>query len=453
MTIKIDCFKAYDIRGQIPNQLNADICYRIGNATGAFLGAKSVVVGRDMRLTSAEFADSVSQGLIDAGIEVLDIGLCGTEMVYFATSHLKADGGIMVTASHNPADYNGLKLVRQEARPISADTGLADIRVLAEADSRAIADGGQRRSVDIYDDYIQHLLGYIDVAKLKPLKLVVNPGNGCAGIASDGLESHLPFRLIKIHNKPDGTFPNGIPNPMLEQNQAVTAQAVVDNKADMGIAWDGDFDRCFLFDEKGTFIEGYYIVGLLAESIIAKNPGAKIIHDPRMTWNTLDIVSAAGGEAVKSKSGHSFIKEKMREVDGAYGGEMSAHHYFRNFSYADSGMIPWMLVAELISVSGKSLSELVGARMAMYPASGEINRKVADASATLQALHDSYAETALDVDDTDGYSFEFADWRFNIRMSNTEPVVRLNVESRGDVALLKEKTAEVLKRMGASSPG
>ena len=442
--MKIDCFKAYDIRGQIPNQLNAEICYRIGNATGAFLGAKTVVVGRDMRLTSADFTDAVVKGLTDAGVEVLDIGLCGTEMVYFATSHLKADGGIMVTASHNPADYNGLKLVREDARPISADTGLLDIQKLAEADDRVTAGGGKRTEVDIFDDYIEHIVGYVDVDKLRPLKLVVNPGNGCAGIAMDGLERRLPFELIKIDYEPDGTFPNGIPNPMLEDNQAETARAVIANKADMGIAWDGDFDRCFLFDENGTFIEGYYIVGLLAESIIAKNPGAKIVHDPRMTWNTLDIVEAAGGVAVQSKSGHSFIKQKMREVDAAYGGEMSAHHYFREFSYADSGMIPWLLVAELMSTSGKSLSGLVGERMAMYPASGEINRQVADAAATLKKLYDIYAKDALDVDDIDGYSFEFPDWRFNIRMSNTEPVVRLNVESCGDQALLEEKTAEVL---------
>jgi len=443
--MEITCFKAYDIRGQIPNELNADICYRIGNATGAYLDAKTVVVGRDMRLTSNEFADAVIRGLTDAGAEVLDIGLCGTEMVYFATSHLNADGGIMVTASHNPADYNGLKLVREEARPISADTGLADIRKLAESDERKLADGGARTPVEILAEYIDHMLDYVDVGQLKPLKLVMNPGNGCAGIAVDALEQHLPFELIKIHNEPDGTFPNGIPHPMLLENQAVTANAVVEYGADMGIAWDGDFDRCFFFDEKGTFIEGYYVVGLLAETILKKNPGAKIIHDPRMTWNTLDIVAEAGGEAVKSVSGHSFIKETMREVDGIYGGEMSAHHYFRDFSYADSGMIPWLLVAELMSVTGESLSELVGARMAMYPASGEINRKVADAKSTLQALHDSYAPDALDVDDTDGYSFEFPEWRFNIRMSNTEPVVRLNVESRGDEALLKEKTAEVLE--------
>jgi phosphomannomutase len=443
--ITIDCFKAYDIRGQIPNELNEDVCYRVGNATGQFLGANTMVVGRDMRLSSADFADAVARGLAEAGVEVLDIGLCGTEMVYFATKHLEADGGIMVTASHNPADYNGLKLVREEARPISADTGLEDIRRLAEADARMVADSpGERRDTDVFADYVQHMLGYVDVDGLEPLKLVVNAGNGCAGIAIDGLAPHLPFEFVKVHHEPDGTFPNGIPNPLLPENRADTASAVVASGAAMGIAWDGDFDRCFLFDEKGGFIEGYYIVGLLADSLLKKHPGAKIVHDPRLTWNTLDIVAAAGGEAVQSKSGHSFIKEKMREVDAVYGGEMSAHHYFRDFSYADSGMIPWLLVAELISKTGEPLSELVGERIAMYPASGEVNRKVADAAATLERLHDRYADEANDVDDTDGYSFEFADWRFNIRMSNTEPVVRLNVESRGDEALMREKTAEVL---------
>lgn len=448
MPTKITCFKAYDIRGQIPNELNADVAYRVGNATAEFLDAKTVVLGRDMRLSSAEFADAVAKGLTEAGVNVLDVGLCGTEMVYFATGHLKADGGIMVTASHNPADYNGLKLVREDAKPISGDTGLKEIRTIAERDERKTdSKPGAREIVDLFDDYIQHLLGYIDASKLKPLKLVANAGNGCAGIALDGLEKHLPFNIVKIHNEPDGTFPNGIPNPMLLENQSMTADAVVENKADMGIAWDGDFDRCFLFDEKGGFIEGYYIVGLLAESLLAHNPGGKVVHDPRLTWNTLDIVEGAGGTAVQSKSGHSFIKETMRAEDAIYGGEMSAHHYFREFSYADSGMIPWLLVAELMSVSGKPLSELVGERIAKYPASGEINRQVADAGATLQKLHDKYAADALLVDDTDGFCFEFPEWRFNIRMSNTEPVVRLNVESRGDQALMKAKTDEILTLM------
>jgi len=445
MPITIDCFKAYDIRGQIPNQLNPDICYRVGNATAQFLDAKRVVVGRDIRLSSAELADAVCRGLTEAGVDVLDIGLCGTEMVYFATAHLGADGGIMVTASHNPADFNGLKLVREDARPISADTGLQDIRKLAEQDERRIADtSGALQATDVFGKYIDHLLTYVEVDALKPLKVVVNPGNGGASIAMDGLLDKLPFEFIKVHYEPDGTFPNGIPNPLLPENRAATARAVIEHKADMGIAWDGDFDRCFLFDENGSFIEGYYIVGLLAESILQRNPGASIVHDPRLTWNTLEIVRDAGGVAVQSKSGHSFIKETMREVDGVYGGEMSAHHYFREFSYADSGMIPWLLVAELLSTTGRSLSQLVGERIAKYPTSGEINRQVKDADATLERLHDKYAADALSVDDSDGYSFEFSDWRFNIRRSNTEPVVRLNVESRGDVALVEAMTAEVL---------
>lgn len=445
MPISIDCFKAYDVRGQIPTQLNDDVVYRIGNATAAFLGADRVVVGRDMRLSSPEFADSVAIGLVEAGVEVLDIGLCGTEMVYFATKHLGADGGIMVTASHNPADYNGLKLVREDAKPISADTGLADIRKLAESDKRKNDNGhGSRQRIDIFDDYIEHMLSYVDVAGLKPLKLVVNAGNGTAGIAIDGLEAHLPFDFVKIHNEPDGRFPNGIPNPLLPENRSETADAVTKHGADMGIAWDGDFDRCFFFDEKGAFIDGYYLVGLLAESILKTNPGGKIVHDPRLTWNTLDMVEAAGGEAVQSKSGHSFIKETMRKVDAVYGGEMSAHHYFRDFAYADSGMIPWLLVAELVGSTGKPLSELVGERIRKFPASGEINRKVADAAGAIQALRERYADDANNIDETDGVSLEFDDWRFNLRASNTEPVIRLNVETRADKALLEQKTAELL---------
>ena len=445
MPITIDCFKAYDIRGQIPNQLNPDVAYRIGNATAEFLGAKRIVVGRDIRLSSEELTDAVCKGIMDAGAEVLDIGLGGTEMVYFATSELEADGGIMVTASHNPADYNGLKLVREEARPISADTGLQDIRERAEKDERAVATNrGTRTTTSIFDKYISHLLTYIDVSSLQPLKLVVNPGNGGAGIAVDGLKNRLPFEFIDVNYAPDGTFPNGIPNPMLLENQAVTSKAVIENSADMGIAWDGDFDRCFFFDENGGFIEGYYIVGLLAESILMHEPDGKIIHDPRLTWNTLDIVARSGGEAVQSKSGHSFIKEKMREVDAVYGGEMSAHHYFRNLSYADSGMIPCLLVAELVSKTGKSLSDLVGERQAKYPASGEINRKVADVALAIRTVRDHYAPEANAIDEIDGISLEFDDWRFNLRGSNTEPVIRLNVETRADKKLLHSKVDEIL---------
>ena len=443
--MEITCFKAYDVRGRIPDELNADVAMRIANATVEYLHAKRVVVGRDIRLTSPELADAVRTGIVAAGAEAIDIGLGGTELVYFATGHLGADAGIMVTASHNPADYNGLKIVREEARPISGDSGLDVIKRLAESDERQLSEHGRRSTADVMAAYVDKLLSFICVEDLEPLNVVVNPGNGGAGIVLDQLKYQLPLNFKEVNYEPNGTFPNGIPNPMLLENQSATAEAVLEHGADFGIAWDGDFDRCFFFDEKGTFIEGYYIVGLLAESILAENSGGKVIHDPRMIWNTLEVVEASGGEAVQSKSGHSFIKEKMREVDGIYGGEMSAHHYFRDFWYADSGMIPWLLVAELISTSGKSLSELVGERMAKYPASGEINRQVQDAQATLQVLHDHYSPGALAVDDVDGHSFEFADWRFNIRMSNTEPVVRLNVESRGDEELMREKTAEVLK--------
>ncbi|MDC0178647.1 phosphomannomutase [Woeseiaceae bacterium] len=448
MTIRINCIKAYDVRGQIPKELNVDIAYRIGNAMVKFLRAKRIVVGRDIRLSSEELMKAVSNGIYDAGAEVLDIGLSGTEMVYFGTSHLEADGGIMITASHNPADYNGLKLVKEDVRPISIDTGLREIRKLAESNERQLAKvRGVHTAVNIFDSYIEHILSYVDVSKLKPLKMVVNAGNGGAGSVIDSLESYLPFEFIKVHHEPDGTFPNGIPNPMLPENRSATIDAIKSHHADLGIAWDGDFDRCFLFDENGNFIEGYYIVGLLAESILSHNLGASIVHDPRLTWNTLDIVSEAGGEAVQSKSGHSFMKEKMREVDAIYGGEMSAHHYFRKFSYADSGMIPWLLVVELLSTTGKPLSALVDGCMAKYPVSGEINRKIDNPNSTLEALHQRYAGDALSVDDIDGYSFEFAEWRFNIRMSNTESFVRLNVESRGNVALMEAKTAEILGQL------
>jgi phosphomannomutase len=448
MTIRINCIKAYDVRGQIPKELNVDIAYRIGNAMVKFLRAKRIVVGRDIRLSSEELMKAVSNGIYDAGAEVLDIGLSGTEMVYFGTSHLEADGGIMITASHNPADYNGLKLVKEDVRPISIDTGLREIRKLAESNERQLAKvRGVHTAVNIFDSYIEHILSYVDVSKLKPLKMVVNAGNGGAGSVIDSLESYLPFEFIKVHHEPDGTFPNGIPNPMLPENRSATIDAIKSHHADLGIAWDGDFDRCFLFDENGNFIEGYYIVGLLAESILSHNLGASIVHDPRLTWNTLDIVSEAGGEAVQSKSGHSFMKEKMREVDAIYGGEMSAHHYFQKFSYADSGMIPWLLVVELLSTTGKPLSALVDGCMAKYPVSGEINRKIDNPNSTLEALHQRYAGDALSVDDIDGYSFEFAEWRFNIRMSNTESFVRLNVESRGNVALMEAKTAEILGQL------
>jgi phosphomannomutase len=445
MTITIDCFKAYDVRGRIPDQLNADVAYRIGNATAEYLGAKRIVLCRDIRLSSEELTGAVAAGLTDAGVEVLDIGVGGTEMVYFATSHLGADGGIMVTASHNPADYNGLKLVREESKPISGDTGLDDIRRIAESDERRVAEvKGSRLSVDIVDDYAQKLLSFVDLENLGPLKVVVNAGNGAAGPTVDLLEPHLPFEFIKMHHEPDGTFPNGIPNPMLEENRAPTIAAVRKYGADLAIAWDGDFDRCFFFDENGRFLEGYYLVGLLAESLLADSEGSAVVYDPRLTWNTLEIVEASGGRPVQSKSGHSFIKEVMRKEDAVYGGEMSAHHYFRDFYYCDSGMVPWLLVTEILCKSGISLSSHVDACIAKFPASGEINRQVPDAAAAIKLIREHFGADAISVDETDGVSMEFTEWRFNLRASNTEPVIRLNVESRADEALMRAKVEEIL---------
>ena len=445
MPVEIDCFKAYDIRGRIPDQLNADIAYRIANATVEYLNAKTIVLGRDIRLSSNELADAITKGITDAGADVLDIGLCGTEVVYFATGDLESDGGIMVTASHNPADYNGLKLVREQSKPISADTGLMDIKSIAEGDKRTLSHTkGTRKEQDVSERYVERLLSFIDPDKLKPLKIVSNPGNGGAGIALDLLEPRLPIEFVKVHHEPDGTFPNGVPNPMLEENRTPTIDAIKEAGADFGIAWDGDFDRCFFFDESGRFIEGYYIVGLLAEALLQENPGNSVIYDPRLTWNTIEIVAAAGGSPIQSKSGHSFIKQVMRQQDALYGGEMSAHHYFRNFFYCDSGMIPWLLVAQLVSTSGKTLSELVHDRMDLFPASGEINRKVADAPGAIQKLNDLYGKDAKSIDKTDGVSIEFEDWRFNLRASNTEPVIRLNVESRANEPLMKEKVNDIL---------
>ncbi len=451
------CFKAYDIRGKLGDELNEDIAYRIGRACAQHLNAKRVVVGGDVRLTSESLKLALANGLMDGGADVIDIGLTGTEEVYFAAFHLDVDGGIEVTASHNPMDYNGMKLVARGARPISGDTGLKAIQALAEVNQFAASTHrGSLTQVSILDPYVEHLLTYIDQAAIKPLKLVVNAGNGVAGHVIDALEArfkqlNVSISFIKVHHQADGTFPNGIPNPLLPENRAATADAVRMHQADMGIAWDGDFDRCFLFDEHGEFIEGYYIVGLLAAAFLAKHPGEKIIHDPRLTWNTIDVVKHAGGTPIQSKTGHAFIKERMRSEDAIYGGEMSAHHYFRDFAYCDSGMIPWLLVTELLSRSGKKLSQLVGERIQAYPCSGEINYRVNNMQQTIerilhhytnQSVHPEHVEGQTDypvIDHTDGVSIEFPDWRFNLRGSNTEPLLRLNVETRGNLPALVQR--------------
>ncbi len=447
--MEYSCFKAYDIRGRVPDQLNEEIAYRIGRAFTEHLNAKKVCLGHDIRLTSPSISAAVAKGITDAGADVLDIGLVGTEEIYFATFNNDVDGGIVVTASHNPIDYNGMKLVKRGSKPISGDTGLFDIKAMAEAgEFKDVEATGSVSALDSRDDYLQHLLGYIDVSSLAGLNIVCNAGNGGAGIVIDALEPLLPLNFTKIHNNPDGNFPNGIPNPLLVENRQVTIDAVIEQSADFGIAWDGDFDRCFFFDEKGSYIEGYYIVGLLAEAFLQKQSGQAVVHDPRLTWNTQAIVTDLGGTAVMSKTGHAFIKERMRLEDAVYGGEMSAHHYFRDFAYCDSGMIPWLLIAELVVKKGQPLSTLVSQMIERYPVSGEINRTVNNPESIIADILAHYKDQAEDIDYTDGLSMNFENWRFNVRMSNTEPLLRLNVESRGDAALMQAKTEELLARIG-----
>lgn len=483
---QLRCFKAYDIRGRLGDELNEDIAYRIGKAFVITRGAKRVVVGGDNRHSSHTLKKALACGMIDAGADVIDIGMTGTEEIYFASFYLDVDGGIEITASHNPIDYNGMKLVGRGAEPISGDSGLHTIRDIAETLTSPYAtvrpsgvdmsgafqvaiNSLSYQKASILEPYVKHLLTYINVSNIKPLRLVMNAGNGAAGHVIDAIEkqfsaSNVPIEFLKIHHEPDGTFPNGIPNPLLPENRLATIEAIKEYKADIGIAWDGDFDRCFLFDENARFIEGYYVVGLLAEAFLRKNPGEKIIHDPRLTWNTIDQVTLAGGVPVQSKTGHAFIKERMRLENAIYGGEMSAHHYFRDFAYCDSGMIPWLLVAELISISGKSLSQLVDERMARYPCSGEINYRVEDVQTVLNQIIEFYTsyenakitnsvgnesgiepnpETMPVIDRTDGVSLEFPEWRFNLRASNTEPLLRLNVEAKSDPELVQKKVNEI----------
>ncbi|KAB2889790.1 MAG: phosphomannomutase [Desulfobulbaceae bacterium] len=440
------CFKAYDIRGRVPDELHPQLARDIGLAFAAVCGVRRVVVGRDIRLSGDDLSRALIGGLLDAGVDVIDLGICGTEEIYHAAFSQEGegvDGGIIVTASHNPADYNGMKIVVGGARPVTGESALGEMarRICRNELPAAAAERGTCSLRSLKEEYVRHLLGSVDTAGLRPMKIVVNSGNGCAGAIVDLLAPQLPMEFVRLHHRPDGTFPNGVPNPLLPECRAETSRMVVETGADLGIAWDGDFDRCFFWDEHGTFIEGYYIVGLLALEMLAKEKGGKILYDPRLTWNTEELVRAAGGVPVMTRTGHAFIKERMRLEDAVYGGEMSAHHYFRDFGYCDSGMIPWLLVCSLLSRRQTTLSALVGERMRAFPVSGEINFRVADADAVIRAVEDTYGQG--DIDRTDGLSIAFADWRFNIRKSNTEPLLRLNVEARGDKALLEGKLAEL----------
>ena len=443
------CFTAYDVRGRLGAQLNEDIALRIGRAFAEVLGARRVVLGRDPRGSSVALAGAVTEGLIQAGVEVIDLGLAGTEEMYFAVTHLGADGGIEVTASHNPMDYNGLKMVRRGSAPLDAASGLAAIKALAEQGNFAAAGQGTwQPDQTVRSAYVDKVLSFVDIGALRPLKILVNAGNGAAGPTFDAIAEKLatvgaPLQFVRMYHDPDGSFPNGIPNPLLPENQPVTAAAVRAAGADLGVAWDGDFDRCFFYDHHGNFVPGEYVVGLLAQVFLAKEPGARIIHDPRVIWNTVDIVEKSGGVAQASRTGHAFVKQAMRDSGAVYGGEMSAHHYFRDFMACDSGMIPWLLVAELIGRTGTPLADLLAARRTAFPSSGEINFTVASPRDCMARIEAIYAPLATARDDLDGLGLDFGDWRFNLRASNTEPLLRLNVESRGRMDLVDRAVADL----------
>ncbi|WP_192891932.1 phosphohexomutase domain-containing protein [Vibrio bathopelagicus] len=467
-TLDLSCFKNNDIRGIIGDQINGYFAYLLGKAFGEYVlsatpetsfdGLTQVVIGHDNRETSLSLQEAMTKGLIESGVEVIDLGMTGTEEVYFATRHLKAIGGIQITASHNPINYNGMKLVGSGASPISKDSGLNEIKqriqILDQELNNNLPIGHVQpndsgRSTSILVPYVDHLLSYINPSKLSPMMIVVNAGNGVAGHVIDALENrfnelNVPITFIKIHHTPDGKFPNGIPNPLIKENQIATREAVLAHSADIGIAWDGDFDRCFFFDEQGNYIEGYYIVGLLTEAFLLKEPNATVLHDMRMTWNTIEIADKLGGNAVGVKAGHALIKEKMRELNAVYGGEMSAHHYFRDFGYCDSGMIPWLLVIELLCETQQSLHQLTNSSMDRFPSSGEINRKVTDSEQVMASVLSRYQNSAVSIDHTDGISIDMDTWRFNLRKSNTEPLIRLNVETKRDKALLSQKVTELL---------
>lgn len=441
---RINSFKAYDIRGKVPSELNTDLAYKIGRAIASYLNADSIVIGRDVRKSSPELSEALAKGITDAGCNVIDLELCGTEMIYFGTPFLNADGGVMITASHNPPEYNGLKFVKRGSVPMGYDSDLNIIeKMVLSNDLGKIAEvKGKVIQKDIMQDFIESLKKFYKPENIKPLKVVVNAGNGCVGPALDQLEKNLPIKMIKVFHEPDSNFPNGVPNPLLPENRESTIKVIKENNADLGVAWDGDYDRCFFFDEKGNFIEGYYIVGLLAKSILKQNPNEKIVHDPRLTWNTIEVVKKAGGEAVVSKSGHAYIKQKMREVNAIYGGEMSAHHYFRDNFYSDSGLIPFLLILQLTSEEDKPFSQLVEEMVNSYPCSGEINSTISDPQKKLIQIKEKYSDGI--INELDGVSIEYPNWRFNVRLSNTEPLIRLNVESRGDKKLMEEKTEELL---------
>ncbi|MDD5693373.1 MAG: phosphomannomutase/phosphoglucomutase [Patescibacteria group bacterium] len=436
-----EIFKAYDVRGVYPSEIDERAVGYISKAYVAVVKPKKVVIGRDVRTSGQSLLEATKQALTEAGTDVVDIGVITTDMLYFAVAHYGFDGGIGITASHNPSEYNGLKMVRSEARPVSMDSGLAEIRDLAaKNDFKKAERVGKIEELDILDGYIKKLLTFVDKELITNKKIVANPNFGAAGKAVERLASELNFEIVKLNFEENGKFPKGRPDPLLAENRKETTELIKKVGADFGVAWDADADRCFFFDETGAFVDGYYEAALLSQIVLDKYPGGKIIHDPRLIWATQDLVKEAGGIPLINKVGHSFIKERMRREEAVFGGENSGHFYFKDFYYCDNGMIPFLLMLQKLCETGKQMSELVNPLRQNYPVSGEINFTVTDSQKELDEIKEKYNDAMIDT--IDGISVTYPDWRFNVRISNTEPLLRLNVEARTK-DLVDQKVAEL----------
>ncbi len=451
--MNLTCFKEYDIRGELDVNFDGNICYRIGAGLPQVLRSGNFVLGWDARESSPALANSVAEGLKISGANVLDIGVSGTEEMYWAVNEFDACGGIQVTASHNPINFNGLKIVKSGAEPLDFSTEYQKLKTLVESNlflQPTVL--GVRRNVSrqARAAYVKKVLSFVEIAKIEPLTVVINSGHGAAGPTFDAISKELSKRgccikFICVQNKPDHTFPNGIPNPMLSDNHAATGQVVVKKRADFGVSFDGDFDRCAIFDEKGKYINGEYVIGLLVKYFLEQSPSARIVHDQRVIWNIEDIIKSGGGTAFVSETGHTNFKRKLRETDAIYGGEISHHHYFKDFARSDSGMIPWLIIAQVLSAAKKSLSDLVSACIEKFPSSGEHNFVVREPTVAIAAVAKHYEKYAINLDYSDGLSVSFKDWRFNIRQSKTESLLRLNVEGRGNAGIVATKLAEISK--------
>jgi len=437
-------FKAYDVRGIYPSELDEDGAYRVARAYAEHFEPRGAAVGHDMRLSSPTVFAAVVNGLADAGAEVVQLGLVGTEMLYHAVSELALDGGICVTASHNPKEYTGMKIVRRGALPVGGDSGLAEIRARAESGFGEVERRGAVRSENVWPSFVSKVLSFVDIDAIRPLRVVVDAANGMAGAMLPPVLERLPqLDVVRCYFEPDGSFPNHEPNPLLPENREFIVAKVVEEGADLGVAYDGDADRCFFVDDTGEFVPGDFATALLAEAVLAKTPGEKVIYDVRASWAVAETIERAGGTPLVNRVGHAFIKQRMRADDAVFAGEVSAHYYFRDFSQADTGVVPFLVMLELVSQSGTKLSQLLRPYRERFFLTGEINTPVADVPLKLQQLKERYAAEGGRVSHLDGISIDFDDWHFNVRPSNTEPLLRLNLEALSE-ALMTEKRDEVL---------